>query len=79
MPAVENPATFDLHCPNPLANISFGKGIHHCLGAKVARFEARVVTEVTVKRLPTATLASTQQLNQTVNISFRGPTSLAVE
>ncbi len=75
----EDPTTFDLHRPNARANISFGKGIHHCLGAKFARFEARVAMEVIIERLPTLRLASSQDLNRTPNISFRGPTSLAVE
>ncbi len=75
----EDPTTFDIHRPNSRTNISFGKGIHYCLGAKFARFEAKVAMEVLVERLPNLRLAQTQQLNRIANISFRGPTSLAVE
>ena len=32
------------------SNISFGRGIHHCLGAPLARLEARVALEVLLER-----------------------------
>ena len=34
------------------ANISFGRGIHHCLGAPLARLEGRIALEVLVERFP---------------------------
>ena len=51
---------FDLHRPDSAKNISFGKGNHYCLGAKFARFEARVVLEALVERIPTLALADDQ-------------------
>lgn len=33
-------------------NISFGRGIHHCLGAPLARLEGRIALEVLLERLP---------------------------
>ncbi|MXW09318.1 MAG: cytochrome P450 [Gammaproteobacteria bacterium] len=33
-------------------NISFGRGIHHCLGAPLARLEGRVALEVLLERFP---------------------------
>lgn len=33
-------------------NISFGRGIHHCLGAPLARLEGRVAFEVLLERFP---------------------------
>ena len=33
-------------------NISFGRGIHHCLGAPLARLEGRVALEVLLERIP---------------------------
>ena len=33
-------------------NVSFGDGIHHCLGAPLARLEARIVFEELFKRIP---------------------------
>ena len=32
------------------SNISFGRGIHHCLGAPLARLEARIALEVLIER-----------------------------
>ena len=31
-------------------NISFGRGIHHCLGAPLARLEGRIALEVLLER-----------------------------
>jgi cytochrome P450 len=75
----EGPEVFDIHRTNSRNNISFGKGIHHCLGAKMARFEARVAMEVLTERLPSLRLSDGQTLHRIANISFRGPTALHVE
>lgn len=76
----EDPTNFDIHRTNSRNNISFGKGIHYCLGAKFARFEAKVAMEVLVERLPSLRLAGGQtELERIANISFRGPTGLIVE
>ncbi len=72
------PEVFDIERPNARNNISFGKGNHYCLGAKMARFEAKVAMEVLTERLPTLRLEPGQKLDRIANISFRGPTSLHV-
>jgi cytochrome P450 len=38
-------------------NLAFGRGIHHCIGAPLARLEARIALEVLVTRLPNLRLA----------------------
>ena len=47
----ENPDTFDIHrvIRHPL---SFGQGLHHCLGAALARLEGRIALEELLKRFP---------------------------
>lgn len=35
-----------------IGNISFGRGIHHCLGAPLARLEGRIALEVLLERFP---------------------------
>lgn len=37
----------------PLRNLAFGEGIHHCIGAPLARMEARIALEELVARWPT--------------------------
>jgi cytochrome P450 len=45
-----NPDTIDLARPNPKAHLGFGFGIHHCIGAALARLETRVVLETLFSR-----------------------------
>ena len=75
----EDPETFDIHRSNARKHISFGKGIHYCLGANLARLEGRVALEVLTERIPTMRLVPDQQLSYVPNVSFRGPTSLLIE
>ena len=76
--AFADPGSFDIHRADAAKNISFGKGIHYCLGAKFARFEARVVIEVLTERVPGLALAGDQRTDPFPNISFRGPSRLQV-
>jgi cytochrome P450 len=71
-----DPDTFDLHRPNARHHISFGKGIHFCLGSAMARMEARVVVEVLAQRLPSVRLVEPQSLRVHPNVQFRGPEEL---
>ncbi|QJY48024.1 cytochrome P450 [Pseudonocardia broussonetiae] len=48
---------FDLDRPRAAAHLSFGSGIHTCLGAPIARIEARVTIEVLTERFPRLRLA----------------------
>ena len=75
----ENPDAFDIHRPNAAHNISFGKGIHFCLGAQLAKIETRLVLEALVERIPTLRLVEDQELWSSPNITFRGPEQLLVE
>ncbi len=73
-----DPEPFDIERPDARNNISFGKGVHYCLGAKFARFEAKVVLEVLTERIPSLQLVPDQEMHPFPNISFRGPTELMV-
>jgi cytochrome P450 len=44
--------------PNAKAQVSFGGGVHHCLGAALARLEGRVALGRLVRRFPDLALAA---------------------
>ncbi len=75
----ENPNEFDIHRPNASHHISFGKGIHYCLGASLAKMEARIALELLTQLVPSLRLAPDQELTVFPNITFRGPEQLLVE
>jgi cytochrome P450 len=50
-------ASFDVARDGAGLHASFGSGIHHCLGAALARLEGQVALGTFARRFPTATLA----------------------
>jgi len=46
----ENPDVVDIDRKNLKAHLTFGFGIHHCLGAPLARLEARIALEELLAR-----------------------------
>ena len=75
----EQPDRFDLARGNANRHVSFGHGIHFCLGARLARLEANIAIEALTQRLPGLRLVEGQPLEFARNITFRGPRSLYVE
>jgi cytochrome P450 len=73
------PDRLDIRRPNARDHLSFGHGNHLCLGAPLARLEARVVLEEVSTRLPGLRLTPGVELEFAPNVSFRGPLSLPVE
>jgi cytochrome P450 len=52
--------------------ISFGGGIHHCLGAQLARLEAELVFTALIERLPTLELPERDRPDWRRNFTLRG-------
>jgi cytochrome P450 len=78
-PAVfSDPERFDLNRPNARDHLSFGYGPHFCLGAPLARLEAKIVFEELCALKPALTLVPGQRLRYQPNVSFRGPLALQV-
>jgi cytochrome P450 len=71
-----DPDTFDIsRHPNP--HVAFGSGIHHCLGATLARLEGQEAFKALAERFPTLRL-ETEALEYQPSITFRSLKSLPV-
>jgi cytochrome P450 len=47
----DNPDSFDIH-RDSFSHLTFGKGVHYCLGANLARLEGRVALDELLNRFP---------------------------
>jgi len=74
-----DPERFDIRRREASEHLSFGHGPHYCLGAPLARLEARVVLEELTAALPSLRLVPDQAYTFTPIIGFRGPTAVQVE
>ena len=71
--------TFDVRRTDARRHLTFGKGIHFCQGAPLARLEVRVVLELLVAMAPDMTLRAGQTFSYSPNLVMRGPKSLVVD
>ena len=70
----ENPDTMDItRWPNP--HVAFGAGVHHCLGATIARVEGQEVFSALAERYPNLQL-KTHDMEYQESITFRSIKSL---
>lgn len=72
-----DPGIFDIKRKDSGPEISFGHGIHHCLGVHLARLEIRIAFETLLKRLPATWHLESFGLRQ--NRLFRGPQTLTIQ
>jgi cytochrome P450 len=63
---------------NPNAHLAFGHGIHYCLGAPLARIEARIALGRLLERFDRITLDNTATLQYRPSTLMRGLTALPV-
>lgn len=61
--------------PNARQHVAFGAGLHHCLGAALARMEARIAFTALARRFPDLAL---REVTWNGRINLRGPESLVV-
>ncbi|GLS33784.1 unspecific monooxygenase [Mesorhizobium albiziae] len=73
--AFANPAAFEPQRPDQ-KNVSFGAGIHFCIGAPLARLELQVALKVLFDRLPNLQLAEEPRFRDTYH--FHGLERLTV-
>lgn len=77
-PAVfPDPDRFDPHRPNARAHLAFAHGPHYCLGAHLARLEARIALRACLDRLPGLRLDD-RSPSAPHGLVFRKPPRLAV-
>lgn len=63
---------------NPNPHLSFGNGIHFCLGAPLARLEAKIVLGAVLERLPNLHIAPNTQLEFIPSTGVHGVKSLPI-
>jgi cytochrome P450 len=66
------PDEADLDRPNVRDHLAFGRGLHSCPGAPLARAEIRVALETLIRRLPGLRLADGYQPTYIASYFFRG-------
>jgi cytochrome P450 len=72
-----NPDVFDV-TRNPQEHLAFGFGIHYCIGAPLARLEARIAMDAFLRRFPKVALCE-QRREWIDSFVVRGPKSLPLE
>jgi len=75
----ECPADLDVARANADRHLNFGRGIHFCVGAGLARQELRVALQQLSTRLPSLRLQENASLGIRPNAVLRIPSGLAVE
>ncbi len=74
--AFAEPETFDI-TRHPNQHVAFGSGVHHCLGATLARVEGQEVFKALAERFPRLR-AEAEELEYLPSITFRSLKSLPV-
>lgn len=73
------PDVFNIERDNARNHMSFGYGIHFCLGNLLAKLQAKVALEEITQKVPSLRLMEGAHINFLDNLSFRVPTSVPVE
>jgi cytochrome P450 len=68
----------DLHRSRDQRHLTFGHGVHHCMGALLAHTRIRTVVDALARRFPTLGLATDAALPETPRITTRGTEEVPV-
>ena len=75
----EDGETFDITRKNARKHLSFGFGIHYCIGSALALLEFKLILKELTTRIPNLRLTPNQTYEFASNTSFRAPVALEVE
>jgi hypothetical protein len=73
-----DPHRFDIRRANARKQLTFGNGVHFCLGAPLARLEMKIVFEEFAKRFPKMRLVQPDTAKHMHTFVFRAPDALRV-
>lgn len=74
-----DPERFDVERQNAARHLAFGRGVHFCVGAPLARLEARVAFEELTRRLPGLRLPAGAAPSRDAHEMLQGLTRLELE
>jgi cytochrome P450 len=74
-----DPGTFDIRRDRGRHHLSFGKGIHFCIGAPLARLQAEIVLTALARRAPGLSLHPDQAFPYKENLATRSPKQLLLD
>ncbi|WP_434622504.1 cytochrome P450 [Tabrizicola sp. M-4] len=75
----DQPDRLEVDRPNARNHLSFGYGIHFCLGQQLSKLEFGIAMRELARRLPSLRLVPRQDFTFAHNTSFRVPTALHIE
>ena len=74
----EDPDVLDISRPSAREHLSFGFGIHYCLGHMLAKLQARVAVQEVARCAPRLRLVDPDRIRFRDNLSFRVPLDVPV-
>jgi cytochrome P450 len=73
-----NPDKFDIERENARQHLSFGYGIHYCIGNMLGKLQTRVALEELTAKLPDLHIVDGESIEFGDNLSFRVPLTVPV-
>jgi hypothetical protein len=74
----EEPEVFDIARPNAREHLSFGFGIHYCLGNMLAKLQTKIALEEATSKLTHLRVDDPESIEFRENLSFRVPIAVPV-